>query len=182
MKVYHGSSIRDLKELTATNSDEENFEGKAVYLTDSMEVAKEYSTDPTDPTGALGSVYEVMLSDPILDLSSKAHIDHFISKALDPLGIDWVSLEWTQAATTHLESHSGKNGIWCLDQDVASIFKFEPRYKKDPDLAQLQSEVLMAIQRAVNSHSIFKIRDSDNKCFMYIVKNQAVSVLKEHRF
>jgi hypothetical protein len=175
MKLFHGSPIKNLKVLVSSFSDSENFEGKAIYLTDSFQVAKDYAAYSSDETG---SVYEVEISDPILDLTTKDNINSFLSKTLSKIDIDWLSLDYTDAATNHILNHQGKNGVWCLDQDVSSIFIFEKQFKDKPDLEELLNKVRLVVSQSLQSYSVYKIRDVGNNCFIYIVKDKAIPVVK----
>jgi hypothetical protein len=179
MKLFHGSPIKNLKVITQTESDPGNFEGKAIYLTDSFSVAKDYATDYQ---GHVGSVYEVDPVEPLLDLSSKDLINNFIEKSLEPLNIQWNTLSWTDAAINHLLNHHGKNGIWSLHLDVAVIFKFEPSYKTLTDLKDLESRVQLAIQKSLNAFCFYAIADSSNRAKMYILKTESIKVSQEFTF
>jgi hypothetical protein len=160
MRLYHGSPIRGLTVLTSATSCDDNFEGAAIYLTDSFAVARDYSQKPSV---GFGSVYEVDVDAAILDLTSKERINEFISMALLPIEIDWSALEWTDAATVHVLNHHGRNGVWSLALDVASIFKFEPKYKDNGNIEEIMNKVTSALTKALNKFSVFKITDNENR-------------------
>lgn len=174
MRLYHGSPIKNLKELLAEYSDEGNFEGSALYFTDNLDIAKEYALHK-------GSVYTVDLShEPLLDFTSKELLISFLKPILNSLEIDIDSLEFLDAGTNHILRHNGKNGIWSLGLDVSDILKFESGYKNRTDLKDLESKLTQSINNELNKFKLFKINDSGNqKSHIFIYHHKFIKVEKE---
>lgn len=168
MKLYHGSPVKNLKEITKENSDEGNFEGQACYFTDNKKIAKAYSLDD-------GSIYEVEINSPLLDLSSQEAIINFLVPIFAELNIDSEKMEHLNLTYVHLINHHGRNGIWSFAEDVSDIFKFEKNYK-NIDREQIKNKINSEIDKFI----FFKIKDtSEPYSNIYIFKGNSVPVIQE---
>lgn len=174
MIAYHGSDTKHIKNLSSEFSDEENFEGKAIYLSLSKITATKYVVSS-------GSVYTVKVDDSakILSLVSSEDVLNFLNSLLSSFGIDIFNTEHKSQYSYHVLDHRGKNGVWCLDEDTLDLLKYEPLYKE-----KITNDFTLKFKKDFNQklslYDGFLINDRTENSQMLIIKNSNVcTILKE---
>lgn len=176
MITYHGSDIQGLTKLLSEYSSEDNFEGKAIYLSLSKNHARQYVVGK-------GSLYTVKVDDSakILSLLTDDDVYKLLDSTLKEFGIDIFNCEYKSQYPHFVLNHSGKNGLWCLADDVVDLLKYEPEYKKILT-KEISHGIKTHLTNTINSYDGYILNLPHEKSTMVVIKNdQVCSIIDEQK-
>jgi hypothetical protein len=178
MKLYHGSPTPGIKSF---NLDPKNrrfndlLEGEGIYLTDSLEAAKDYAMG--------GVVYECTLSEsPIFDATDEKEFQICFKVSQRKVG---VKLQVSKNTAKYIDDmvHNytmGKGAITKLHELMWQLFSNDERVATDEEVLELANKVTEKINEYVKNRPILKYRDPDHGYLVFVVRDPSlIQIQKE---